>query len=217
MSKAVHKNILIVANGETISFEEITKWKEGASFVIATDGALSAFPQNGLEPNLLVGDFDSVDKDQLSKFKGETLRLPDQESTDFQKSVSIALSMEPIQVVVLGIEGSRLDHTLSAINFASRFSSRTQFRFPMKASVVHIISQKWTSKAQIGGHLSIIPLPEVKFSYSEGLEWPVAGISMSVGGRDGISNLAIRSEVSLEVESGCAAVFLQRFEGDVGW
>lgn len=211
------KKLLIVANGESIDSSEISAWQEGASFVIATDGALRKFVPIGVKPDLVIGDLDSVEIAHLEEFGGEVLHLPDQETTDFQKAVSVALSMSATQIVVVGAEGTRFDHTLSALNYASRFSNRAKFRFPMSASIAHLVSEDWSAPAQVGGHVSILPLPEVKFSSSSGLEWPVGGIAMAIGGRDGISNLATQSRISLGVESGCATVFLQRFDGDVVW
>ncbi len=217
MSLSTQKQILIVANGDSLKTSEIELWTQEKPFIIATDGALRQFKNSAIKPNLLVGDFDSIDPLEMKSFEGTVQKLPDQESTDFQKAISIAHSLSPEKLVVLGAEGSRLDHTISALHFASRFASRTNVRFALNASIVHIISGDWSGRANVGGHFSVIPMPEISFLSSTGLEWPLAGLTLAVGARDGVSNLSISSQIELKVKAGSAAVFVERYYGDAIW
>ncbi len=72
-----------------------------------------------IKPDLLVGDFDSIDKKVLDYFKKSNCIIDiyptEKDFTDTEIAVKKALSMKPNEIVFLGCTGSRVDHLLGNI------------------------------------------------------------------------------------------------------
>ncbi len=83
--------------------------------VIAADGGLAHCRTAGIEPDYLVGDFDSVDCGMIEEISSKTVRLPRQkDDTDTLAAVKLALSMECQDFVLQGaLGGSRPEHSIA--------------------------------------------------------------------------------------------------------
>ena len=70
--------IAILGAGDKENIDFISTQLEKVDYTIAVDGGLEAFYELGKVPNLIVGDFDSVDKTILQSFAGKTkiINLP---------------------------------------------------------------------------------------------------------------------------------------------
>ena len=144
---------------------------------------------------------------------------PDQDRTDFQKALDYALDrLDAKEVVVLGSEGDRLDHTLSSLGAAAGRAGDASIRFVFETSIVHLVAAgEVRLKTRRGALISILPVLPSKITSGAGLQWAVDGLELAFGVRDGVSNRAGGDEVRLHVASGCLVVFVERREGDVEW
>ncbi|SFB26937.1 thiamine diphosphokinase [Clostridium frigidicarnis] len=111
--------ILIVGGGIKPSSELIIKEYEKSDIVIAADrGAQYLFEEN-LNPTILLGDFDSINKEVLEKLRAKNSEIkvypPEKDFTDSEIAVDLALEYKPEEVTLLGCTGSRLDHVLGNI------------------------------------------------------------------------------------------------------
>lgn len=113
---------LIVSGGnkpkDDLFLEEIKK----ADYLIAADKGLETFIKNNIKPDLVVGDFDSVEesfKEKLKDFK--VLRFnPEKDLTDSEIAFLEALKKNPKELILLGVTGTRLDHTLANIGLLKK-------------------------------------------------------------------------------------------------
>ncbi len=93
-------------------------------FVIAADAGLLYARQQGINPNIVLGDFDSLgnvpsDCDNILTFK------PEKDYTDTGIAVQEAISMGYKRIVVCGaLGGKRLEHTLANIQTAADAAKR---------------------------------------------------------------------------------------------
>jgi thiamine pyrophosphokinase len=85
--------------------------------VIAADSGLALAPILGCTVDLVVGDLDSVDPDQLAAARAagaEVERHPvDKDRTDLAIALDVAMSRSPDRITVVGGHGGRLDHLLA--------------------------------------------------------------------------------------------------------
>ena len=89
------------------------RWIQPGDLVIAADAGYSALFANGIIPDLIVGDFDSLDyvPDGIDK-----LVLPcEKDETDTWAAAMFAKDRGVNEVHILGGVGGRLDHTLANI------------------------------------------------------------------------------------------------------
>ena len=94
---------------------------DGIDAIIAADSGMDFLYENGVTPDIIVGDFDSATTKSLEYFerKGQTEihRLnPIKDDTDTEYAIRLAIREGARSIVLLGATGSRIDHVLGNIS-----------------------------------------------------------------------------------------------------
>ncbi|WP_163192612.1 thiamine diphosphokinase [Clostridium thermarum] len=110
---------LLISGGSPPSKELVEKEVQMSDYIIGIDKGLECLNKYNIEPDILVGDFDSVDRtifERMAELKKEMIRFPaEKDYTDTQLAVSKVLELKADEVTILGATGSRLDHTLANV------------------------------------------------------------------------------------------------------
>lgn len=156
-----------------------------APHLIAADGGGDRLLAEGLLPDAVVGDMDSLSAAGRARLGARVHRIAEQDSTDFGKCLRHVAA--PFFLGV-GFTGLRADHTLAA------FSEIVQHDRPVvliaQDEVVFRAPPLLTLDLPPGTRFSIFPFGRVS-GRSEGLRWPIDGLVMEPAGRIGTSNEAI--------------------------
>ncbi len=110
---------VIVAAGEIHNYERARDFLRDDDFFIFCDGGLSHAGGLGIKPDVVVGDFDSCDANDLEwwKQKSEIIQLPrEKDDTDTLFAVKLAVERGYCDFVLLGAMGGRFDHALGNIS-----------------------------------------------------------------------------------------------------
>lgn len=84
------------------------------AFIIAADSGISHLKGFGVEPNIIMGDFDSCEVP--TEYNCEIVRFkPEKDDTDLMIAVKKALSLGFDKIFILGATGGRFDHTIAAL------------------------------------------------------------------------------------------------------
>ncbi|AMP93391.1 thiamine diphosphokinase [Legionella pneumophila] len=171
--------------------------------VIAADGAANVLCNQGIFPDLITGDLDSIQPALLENHS--FLHLPDQGSTDYQKAMDYLKTNDLLPAIVVGINGGYLDHILNNINIFME-TNCLLYSPPIKGFVVkEKLKVNFTLPFQT--KISLIGIPEVVLS-SDGLKWELKRSSLSFPGKNSCFNRTQKSEISLEVHQGAALVLI---------
>lgn len=112
-------NIAIVSGGKAPSEELIRGYLEKVDYIIAADKGSECLYNYGIIPNLLVGDFDSANKDILNKIKEQVSEIlefpPEKDYTDTEIAIIEAIKRGAKNIYLFGATGSRIDHMLGNI------------------------------------------------------------------------------------------------------
>lgn len=93
---------------------------EKADYIIAADGGQNRAREFGLQPDCVIGDFDSTTLDE--DFDCIYITYPaEKDITDTEAALSHAIEKGYSQVVLLGGIGGRLDHTLGNIGLLDKY------------------------------------------------------------------------------------------------
>ena len=158
-----------------------------APVLIAADGGANMAVAEGLTPDLVIGDFDSVTEETLAAIPAERqLRVPEQETTDFEKCLSRIVA--PF-VLGVGFMGARADHTLAVWNALIRHRDRRCILIGSE-DVAFAAPNQLTLPLEPGTRVSLFPMAAVSGT-SRGLRWPIDGIDFAPWGRVGTSNEAL--------------------------
>jgi len=199
--------VLIILAGDAPSGALLAWRADEADYVIAADGGMKAFEQAGLQPDLLVGDFDSFDPD-AGHVHCEVIRETDQGSTDFEKALRHLPEEKTDEIVVLGATGGRTDHLLSNMLIAATLSPEIVVVLDSDDEII----LRATSACGValnglrGRCLSLIPLAPCSGVVTEGLRWELSGEGMGLGVLLGQSNEAISEQVEVGLAEGVLLV-----------
>lgn len=194
---------------------------EEADFVIAVDGGLGYCTALRIEPDLILGDFDSVDEretEMIASLQAQgsrrLVRLPrEKDDTDTIAALKEGLRQGYTEFCIYGGMGGRFDHTLANIQ-ALLFLRNHGARGCLADSVgeMHILKdEKIRFQRSMKGILSLFSLVEESRGVTiEGMKYLLDQATVRNDFPVGISNEFIGEEASVAVEHGtllCAILY----------
>ena len=105
---------MIIGGADIGRYDRIHSYLRADDFYICCDSGLKHREKLGINPNLIVGDFDSYKNPHMDV---ETIILPcEKDDTDTVFAVKEALSRGFQDFLLVGVIGGRLDHTLGNVS-----------------------------------------------------------------------------------------------------
>ena len=177
--------------------------------IIAADGASIELLRMGVEPTLIIGDFDSTPSNSLLSHI-EKIRTPDQNYTDFEKSMAIIADRQLLPCLLCGVSGKELDHFLYNLHVISRLSQQLPLLFHSFSDDVmdqYGIISKQHLQAQLpqDSTISLLPFPSATIS-TQGLTWNVHAQQLTIEGQASVRNKVADNMVEIEVHEGTVIV-----------
>ena len=183
-----NKPFIILANGQYPSHPAALNMLHTAGTIICTDGSANKLLENGLTPNVIIGDMDSTTVGQDS-FKGLYVKISDQDNTDLDKALEWCKLNSLSPLTVLGASQLREDHTIGNLILLANYSDELDINFVTDYFTItcHHGKRSFTSfKQQL---VSILPVEDIQSITTEGLEFPLIDEPFPLSSR-GISNRA---------------------------
>lgn len=153
---------------------------------VAADGGADAALAEGIEPDAVIGDLDSISAPVRAQIPSQKLHhIAEQDSTDFDKALR---SISTPLVVAVGFTGGRIDHLLAGLH---TLLCHAQQRIVILAAedVIFLCPPRIALPTSDGDRVSLFPLGEVR-GQSSGLFWPIDGLTFRPGMASGTSNRA---------------------------
>ena len=189
---------------------------EGYSLIAVTDGAFhylkeKNFPLEKLD--FISGDFDSHSgKDEIIQFvqndKFEIIYTPDQDKTDFQKSLEIIKEKGYKEVHIYGGSGGEMDHFLGNLTVAFQFKEELKITFFDDESTYFFSTSSLVLNNCLGKMISLYPFPKAENVITKGLNWELENSTLELTQKIGTRNFAVSDEVTIEFGSGDLIVFI---------
>lgn len=210
------KRILIISGGSAQEeFLQSLLVKERYSSIIAVDRGLLVADMLKIQPNYIVGDFDSVPLDILSKYKTKDIQIETypmkKDRTDTHIAIEMALTLNPSSIDLVGATGSRMDHTISNLELLMlALNQDVDARILDYYNCIYLKNKCFAIKKakQHGNYVSLLPFSnQVKGLKLHGFKYPLDGITLSHASSLGISNELMAKEGIVEFEEGILAVF----------
>ncbi len=166
-----------------------------APTLAAADSGADRARALGLEPEIVIGDMDSLSPEGRAALGDRVLPIPEQDSTDFEKCLTrIAAPL----VLAVGFAGARLDHALAVFNTLARCPDRRCVVLG-DGDAATLCPPRIALDLDPGTRVSLFPMAPVT-GRSAGLTWPIDGIAFAPGGAIGTSNRAT-GPVRLEMDA----------------
>ncbi len=187
----------------------------GYDMIMAADSGMDFLYRNHLTPDIIVGDFDSVDHDALDFFKEdnriEFCRLnPEKDDTDTEYAIRDALSRGITQLTILGGTGSRIDHVLGNISLLGiGMEENVEIELVDEHNRVRMIDKPLSIRRdeQFGRFVSLIPYTgSVAHVTLTGFKYTLDDYTMGGFNSLGVSNEIAEEVAHIEFRSGILLV-----------
>ena len=204
---------VILCNGEPPSDATLARHLPGSGLIICTDGATGWVHARGVTPHVVIGDMDSGPPSDGAEVI-DAGPHDQQENTDAEKALLLALERGATQIVILGATGRRLDHTLGNVSLVARYHDRAEILLADDYSELRVVSGRYSLPAGADSVISLLALTPDATLDTTGLKWPLHG-PLEAGTR-GLSNAAVGGEVVVDVHTGLVAVITATSGGTEG-
>ncbi|MFZ1321780.1 MAG: thiamine diphosphokinase [Ignavibacteria bacterium] len=207
------KNLLFL-NGD-IPFHVYHKlYKSTQNCIIAADGGANQLPENGIDPDVIIGDLDSVSLKVLKYYKKlnkEIIKLSEQETTDFEKAINFCISKKIKKLNVFGAVSERPDHTLNNFSILKRYYKSIDVTLYSNEFEICFIDRYTDFKYKKNSTVSLMPFPKAISIITEGLKYKLFEEDLILGKREGSLNVSNAEKVKISFRKGDLLLFKKHF------
>ncbi|MEP3234010.1 MAG: thiamine diphosphokinase [Hyphomicrobiales bacterium] len=202
---------IALIGGGNVGPDDLSLALKIAPTCVAADGGANVAVAAGIIPAAVIGDFDSVTSDTLSKIPVDRHHhIVEQNSTDFDKCLR---NISAPVVIAVGFSGARIDHQMGALHTLVVRSERPCIILGPEEIVFHC-PPHITIPTLEGETVSLFPMSEIT-GKSTGLEWPIDGLVFSPNRQIGTLNRAY-GEVTLAMSGpGMLCIVPRRLIGAI--
>lgn len=192
---------IIIAGGEIPPKTEIAPFLSGSSLIIAADHGFDHAKALGLSPDILIGDMDSIRQKEVAC---EVLTYPtEKDETDSELALLYAIQKGCSDLVLLGMTGARLDHSLANLLLLKTcIKHHVQAVFLTPGNECYLICRSIKVTGKKGDLLSLIPLTDCEGVATSGLRYTLRGECLTAGTSRGVSNQLEEKEAFIRLQSG---------------
>ncbi len=172
---------VILVNGEPPTHPVARAAFAGAARLVCCDGAYRTARALGREPDLVVGDGDSLAAADKAALGDRWVLIAEQDTNDLDKAFRTVVerfgAMD--EIVILGAAGLREDHFLGNLFRLPRFARRVpSVSLITNAGVFTVVQGTRTYACRLHDAVSVFaPEPDTHVT-STGLQWPLDGVAL---------------------------------------
>jgi len=203
------KKCIIIANGKSPSKKVIDYfYSKGFNTIICADGGANSAKKLGIVPDFIIGDLDSVDTKTLKFFqsKSKIIQIKRQNDTDVEKCLKFAIKKKFDEVVLLGVTGDRLDHTICNLGIVIKFFGKIKIYLSAESSFLTSINQTTEFNSKVGETISVYAFNNKTKISSAGLKYKLNNTALPFGVKESTSNFSISEKIILKVKKGIVFV-----------
>lgn len=220
MNKLLEQDWLIIANGPLLS-EDILHKLLPMKKIIALDGAIIGCINRSIIPDIVLGDFDSIDRNIIEsmekKYNIQFIFLPDQETSDLDKGITYISQFKPRSVTICQAIGARLDHTLHNLRLLKRLYSKVKNMHIITETekMVFIKDKTVLIHAEDIEPVALMSFPKATVS-SKGLKYDMDNYVLEFAKRESTSNHLINASARITVNGEALLIISHNTEFFIG-
>ena len=203
-----NSRVVLFANSDLSAPEILRVQLHPDDTLIAVDGGLRHIVSLDLIPDLILGDLDSANPEDVQRFESQGIpvrRYPvDKNETDLELGIEAALALHPYVIWITAALGGRLDQTLGNIYLLTRPDlGAIDVRLMDGTQEVFLIRDQAPLFGQPGQTVSLLPLmgPVTGVTTSQ-LAFPLNHETLYPDRTRGISNRMTTTTAAVSINSG---------------
>lgn len=203
---------IIVGGGIPPEKKLIKKYMADEYIILAADSGADILYGYGIEPNYLLGDFDSIDCEVLEKLTQgvNTTRLPrEKDYTDTHIAVLKAIDMGVDEIVLLGCTGKRIDHFMANLCLLKVILEHELKGYIVDGmNEINLIDTPTIINGKKGEVFSLFSYCEDTIGLTiKGAKYPLDNFLLKQGDNLTVSNEFSAEQVEIDFEKGCLLLF----------
>ncbi|WP_099204323.1 thiamine diphosphokinase [Scatolibacter rhodanostii] len=208
----VNKKCMVIGAVPFRSAKIFREFNPDDYFVICADGGYATAQKFDIEPDLVVGDFDSLKIAVPDSVRKITLPV-DKDVTDTMYAVMKALGAGFNDFVLIGcLGGARFDHSFASLEVLKYITNcgAKGILADEKTKIIVLKNSRLTITDSKGSTLSVFPFAGATCNVTYyGVKYPLTGQTLSCGGTlMGVSNRIVEDTAKIVVHNGTAIVML---------
>jgi thiamine pyrophosphokinase len=200
---------LILANGKPPKKSIISFFRNNEyEYLICADGGANPALKMNLTPDAIIGDLDSISPEALKNFrsKSKIIQLKRQNDTDVEKCLKYAIKKNFNEVLLAGVTGNRLDHTICNLGIVLKFLNQIKISLVAEDSFLKPYKGNVELKTYLEETISIYGFDKKTKITSKGLKYELNNVSLPFGRKESTSNVAKKNTVRLNINNGVVFV-----------
>lgn len=206
----------LIYSGGQLGDWAISDIRTGDKLIGADRGALFLI-NHGLRPDVAVGDFDSVDADEVALIRERSLIFfdfdpIDKSSTDTDLALQWAKGQYATEIVFYGAIGTRFDHSLANVHLLRQaLDAGIPCSIVDKHNRIQLTNRELIVTQGEYSYISLLPLSEKVTGITlDGFQYPLVDATLTIGQSLGISNLLTGEYGTVRVSGGLLLVIQSR-------
>lgn len=199
---------IIVSGGKSPSKELLKEYIKDDDYIVGVDKGCNILKEIEVTPNIILGDFDSIDKEVLNYYKDKNVKIEkfnaEKDYTDTDLGYIKALEVNPSEIILFGATGSRIDHMLGNIGILLK-----GLRENIKVTIVddnnkmYAVNKSSLVKKEEGRVISFHALSDVvkNLTIKNG-KYPLNNYDMTLLEPRAICNEFLDDDIYIEFDSG---------------
>ena len=189
------KNVSVILNGQMPADDTIINQITNSDYIIAVDGSANKLFDLEIIPDVIIGDLDSL---QNIKNKDiELVKTPDQNKTDFRKTLEWCIEKNILNISIYGISGESEDHFLGNYYTLSDFGEKISWKAFTDFSVISPCVGNKKFESFKGQKVSLFCMKGSSTINSENLEYPLQSYHLKPSD-DAVRNLSLEDHFTID-------------------
>jgi len=175
----------------------------GAAFLVA----------NGFQPDLSLGDFDSVTEEEMAAIRKGSKETKDcdpidKDYSDTELALHFALESGSSEIILLGALGTRFDHSLANVHLLKLALDRQiPAMIADQYNTLRLTTDQLVLTRSSRRYVSLLPLTSiVKGITLEGFQYPLVEATLVLGQSLGVSNVLQATKGTITIREGLLLV-----------
>lgn len=205
---------VLFLNGNKTDMKIINKFLSKKSLIVSADGASNYLKHMKVTPNIIIGDLDSITKQNLkyySKKNVKIVKIDEQETTDFEKALNYIINLKIKKISVFGAMSDRYDHTLNNLSILKRYYKKSEIILYDNKFESFFCSKSISFKYKKNKIVSFFGMPYATGIVSKGLQYPLNNETLYFGIREGSLNRSVADEIKIKFKKGDLLLFKKHF------
>ena len=206
-------HVAIISGGTVEDIDFHRRILKGMNKIICADGGANNAEILGIRPDYIIGDMDSVKPEVLEKFENDSVGIivdGNQDKTDTELAIELAISMKPDKIIFLGCIGKRFDHMIANALLLDKIPDGADAKIVDDKNEIRLLKDGVLNISGTKNDIvSVMPLTEVRGLKYEGLKWTVNNRDFGFGWF-GVSNRMTGNNAKISVDKGKILVIKSR-------